>query len=44
MHNESFLGIGLCVFEFDERDLNNLINVFHKVWDNLDTLKNIYSK
>ena len=44
MHNESFLGIGLCVFEFNERDLNNLINVFYKVWDNLDTLKNIYSK
>ncbi len=37
-HHNDFLGISLCMFEFEHKDTQNIIKAFKKVWDNLDKL------
>jgi perosamine synthetase len=37
--DETYLGIGLCNYEFNKDELKLIIDSFHKVWKNLVTLK-----
>ncbi|MES2495421.1 MAG: DegT/DnrJ/EryC1/StrS family aminotransferase [Pseudomonadota bacterium] len=39
IHRESFVGLNLCMCEFDEADIGQVIEVFDKVWANLDHLR-----
>lgn len=39
IHQESFVGLNLCMCEFDEPDIEQMIATFEKVWANLDDLK-----
>ena len=41
MHDEKFLGYGLCLFKLENKDVDLIIKAFHKVWNNLDQLRNI---
>ena len=34
-HNETFIGLPLCLYEYDRKDLSNIIKAFVKVWSNL---------
>ena len=38
MKDETYLGMGLCNFEYNENEVNLIIESFHKVWQNLDSL------
>jgi perosamine synthetase len=40
LHDETFFGFNWCAFEFNESEVDLLIDAFHKVWDNLESLKN----
>lgn len=39
MQDELFLQIGLCAYAFTDREVDQVINAFLKVWDNLSDLK-----
>lgn len=39
LHNETFMQIGLCSFDYAEADLRAIGRAFRKVWENLDALK-----
>jgi perosamine synthetase len=39
LHDRTFLTISMCLHEFDETDINLLVKAFHKVWNQLDSLK-----
>lgn len=39
LHDSSFLGINLCMFQFPSEDVAAVIGAFEKVWANLDALK-----
>ena len=39
LHDNRFLGINLCMFQFPSEDVAEVVGAFRKVWDNLDTLK-----
>jgi len=39
LHAESFVGLNLCMFEFDEPEVAGVVRAFHKVWANLDALR-----
>jgi len=39
LNDESYLGLGLCSYEFEEPDVDLVIQAFHKVWRNLDDLR-----
>lgn len=39
LHDASFLGINLCMFQFPSEDVAAVVGAFRKVWDNLDALK-----
>lgn len=39
LNDESFLGIGMCVFDLDMTDIALIGKVFKKVWANLDSLR-----
>ncbi len=39
LHDRSFLGINLCMFQFPSEDVAAVVGAFRKVWDNLDALK-----
>jgi dTDP-4-amino-4,6-dideoxygalactose transaminase len=39
LHDESFLQIGLCVYTFTDREINQVIGAFLKVWDHLGDLR-----
>lgn len=39
LHDASFLGINLCMFQFPSEDVAAVVAAFRKVWDNLDALK-----
>lgn len=41
LHNRTYIGFGICLYDFKENDINNIIAAFHKVWDNLNNLKTI---
>lgn len=38
-HEKSFFYYGLCTHELSNSDVDLIVKVFHKVWDNLDILK-----
>lgn len=39
MHDETFLGFGLCMFEFSDSEIDLVVEAFRKVWANLDRLR-----
>jgi len=39
LQETSYLGFGMCQFDLDDQDLENIIAAFQKVWANLDKLK-----
>ena len=39
LQETSYLGFGMCQFDLDEGDVENIIAAFQKVWANLDKLK-----
>jgi len=40
-HNEStYIGLGMCVYDFTYEDIDLIIQAFHKVWANMSMLKN----
>ncbi len=39
LHDKTFLTISMCLHEYHEEDIHLLIKAFHKVWNNLDSLK-----
>lgn len=38
LHQNTFFGILLCMFEFDKTEVNAIVKAFHKVWSNLEQL------
>jgi dTDP-4-amino-4,6-dideoxygalactose transaminase len=38
LHDESFIAIPICVFEYDEHEVVLTVKAFQKIWDNLDQL------
>jgi len=34
-----YMGIELCVYQYTDEEVDLIIKAFHKVWDNLDTLR-----
>jgi perosamine synthetase len=39
LHNHAFFGINWCAFELNDRDVDLLIDSFHKVWGNMESLE-----
>ncbi len=39
LHDATFLGIGFCVYEFSDKDIDLIVAAFEKVWANLDELR-----
>lgn len=39
LHKKSFFGIGWCVFEYSQTEVQLLVEAFQKVWSNLDHLR-----
>jgi dTDP-4-amino-4,6-dideoxygalactose transaminase len=44
LHDESFLGLALCVFEFNDDEIDLVIAAFRKVWSCLDVLRGASSR
>jgi dTDP-4-amino-4,6-dideoxygalactose transaminase len=40
LHAETFFGLNLCMFEYEDSDVDLVIAAFRKVWANLDALRN----
>jgi perosamine synthetase len=41
LHEKSFMGFEMCLYELDDKDIDAIISAFHKVWDNRDVLAGI---
>ena len=41
LNDNSYLGIGLCMYDFEDEDIELVIKAFNKVWENLDQLKDL---
>jgi len=39
MHDEAFLTLPMCLYEFTNDDVDSIIDAFRKVWDNLAVLR-----
>lgn len=39
LHNETFFGINICLSDFSPPDVDLVVSAFHKVWSNLDALR-----
>jgi perosamine synthetase len=39
LHDSTFLGLAICVYEFPDDEVDAVVGAFRKVWDNLDTLR-----
>jgi perosamine synthetase len=39
LHDQSFFGINWCAFQFSDREVDLMIEAFHKVWRNLHHLR-----
>jgi dTDP-4-amino-4,6-dideoxygalactose transaminase len=39
LNDESYMGFGMCVYDLDMGDVENIVNAFHKVWSQLDYLR-----
>ena len=33
LHNETFIGLEICLFDFSDTDIDSIIKAFHKVWN-----------
>ena len=38
LNDNTFIGLGMCVYDLSNEDIDLIIKAFHKVWDNLDSL------
>lgn len=38
LHDNRFLGVNLCMFQFPSEDVAKVVAAFNKVWDQIDTL------
>ncbi len=41
LNDNSYIGFGMCVYDLTIEDIKLIIKSFHKVWENLDNLRNI---
>ena len=39
LQDKYFIGIQMCKFKYDKKEINGIINAFKKVWLNLEKLK-----
>jgi perosamine synthetase len=39
LHSRSFLGMALCMHEYQPDDVQKVIDAFHKVWNQMDSLR-----
>jgi len=39
LHDETFMSIALCMFDYTDDELRQLVNAFRKVWAHLDVLR-----
>lgn len=44
LHEETYLGFAMCLHELTDDDVRLIIDVFHKVWNNLDALRHAESR
>lgn len=40
LHDTSFLGLAMCLYDYTNEDISLILEAFRKVWDNMDELKN----
>jgi len=40
LQDSRHLGIGMCINDYSDEDVDLIVQAFHKVWDSLDQLKN----
>ena len=38
LNDKMYLGLGLCVYEYDDHAIDLIVHAFHKVWSNLNLL------
>lgn len=38
LHNETFMSLAMCVYDFSDDDIDSIVAAFKKVWANLDCL------
>ena len=38
-NDSTYLGIAMCIYDFENEDVSLILDAFHKVWDNLGLLK-----
>lgn len=43
LQDSTYLGFGMCVYDLTHSDVDQIISAFHKVWSNLDTLRDLDS-
>ena len=41
LNDSAYLGFSICAYELQEKDIDLIINTFHKVWNNLSSLSKI---
>lgn len=39
LHDNNLIGMGLCEHRFDDKEVDQILAAFHKVWNNLDQLR-----
>ena len=39
LQDENFFGIGMCVYDLNQNDINTIIETFKKVWSNMEELQ-----
>lgn len=39
LNDSTYLGFGMCVYELPEKDIELIVQAFHKVWNGLDQLR-----
>jgi len=41
LHHQSFLGLGICQFRFDQSEIDQVVAAFHKVWNGRASLRDL---
>jgi hypothetical protein len=39
LHDSTFLGLAICVYEFSDDEVDAVVRAFGKVWSNLEALR-----
>jgi dTDP-4-amino-4,6-dideoxygalactose transaminase len=39
LNDETYLGLGMCVYDLNDDDIDQIIKAFHKVWNHINHLK-----